>query len=39
VISTGHRVGLDDAVDWVLRCGRGYRLPEPTRLAHQLAGR
>jgi hypothetical protein len=22
----------------VLRCCRGYRLPEPTRLAHQAAG-
>jgi deoxyribonuclease V len=39
VVSTGHRVGLDDAVEWVLRCGRGYRLPEPTRQAHLLAGR
>jgi deoxyribonuclease V len=39
VISTGHRVALDDAVAWVLRCSRGYRLPEPTRLAHLLAGR
>ena len=39
VISTGHRVGLDVAVDWVLRCSRGYRLPEPTRQAHLLAGR
>lgn len=37
VISTGHRVTLDDAVAWVARCGRGYRLPEPTRLAHNLA--
>ncbi|HEV7214553.1 MAG TPA: deoxyribonuclease V [Chloroflexota bacterium] len=39
VISTGHRVGLDDAVEWVLHCSRGYRLPEPTRQAHLLAGR
>jgi deoxyribonuclease V len=39
VISTGHRVSLDDAVSWVLRCCRGYRLPEPTRLADALAGR
>jgi deoxyribonuclease V len=37
VISTGHRVGLDDAVAWVLRCARGYRLPEPTRQAHLAA--
>lgn len=39
VISTGHKVALDVAVDWVLRCSRGYRLPEPTRQAHLLAGR
>ena len=34
-VSVGHRVTLDDAVRWTLRCGRGVRLPEPTRLAHQ----
>ncbi len=34
-ISVGHRINLDCAVDWVLRCARGYRLPEPTRQAHQ----
>ncbi len=39
VISTGHRVSLDEAMAWVIHCGRGYRLPEPTRLAHLLAGR
>lgn len=33
-VSVGHRVGLDTAVRWVLRCGAGYRLPEPTRQAH-----
>lgn len=38
VISTGHRVSLDDAIAWVLRCSRGYRLPEPTRLADAMAG-
>ncbi len=37
-ISTGHRIGLDEAVKWVLACCRGYRLPEPTRLAHLAAG-
>ena len=36
-ISIGHRVSLETAIDLVLRCGRGYRLPEPTRLADQLA--
>jgi len=37
-ISTGHRINLKAAVQWVLNCGCGYRLPEPTRLAHQAAG-
>ncbi|MFP4052564.1 MAG: deoxyribonuclease V [Phycisphaerae bacterium] len=34
-VSVGHRVTLDEAVSWTLRCGRGVRLPEPTRQAHQ----
>lgn len=33
-ISVGHRIGLEQAVDLALSCCRGYRLPEPTRLAH-----
>ena len=36
-VSVGHRVTLDAAVDLVLRCSR-YRLPEPIRAAHRLAG-
>ncbi len=36
-VSIGHRVSLTAAVGLVLDCCRGYRLPEPTRLAH-LAG-
>lgn len=36
-ISIGHRVGLDTAVDYVLRCTTRYRLPETTRAAHRLA--
>ena len=36
-VSVGHRIGLDAAVEWVLRCGRGYRLPEPARLADRAA--
>lgn len=36
-ISTGHRVSLETAVEWVLQATRGYRLPEPTRLAHEAA--
>lgn len=38
-ISPGHRVDLPAAVDLVLACGRGYRLPEPTRRAHLLTNR
>jgi deoxyribonuclease V len=33
-VSPGHRVGLERAVQIVLACGRGYRLPEPVRQAH-----
>lgn len=33
-ISVGHMIDLAPAVQWVLHCCRGYRLPEPTRLAH-----
>jgi deoxyribonuclease V len=36
-VSIGHRVDLAAAVSWVGNCCRGYRLPEPTRLAHQAA--
>lgn len=37
-VSIGHNIRLDTAVDWVLRLTRGYRLPEPTRQAHNVAG-
>jgi len=33
-VSVGHRIDLGSAVALVLRCCRGYRLPEPTRQAH-----
>jgi len=37
-ISIGHKISLADAVKYVLACTkRGNRLPETTRLAHQLA--
>jgi deoxyribonuclease V len=36
-VSIGHRVSLETAIDLTLRCGRGYRLPEPTRLADRAA--
>jgi len=38
-VSVGHRLDLDTAVKIVLDCGQGFRLPEPTRLADQLAGK
>jgi len=34
-ISVGHRCRLEDAIDLTLACATKYRLPEPTRLAHQ----
>jgi deoxyribonuclease V len=36
-ISPGHRVALQTAVEWVMRCTKRYRLPETTRHAHRLA--
>jgi deoxyribonuclease V len=36
-VSIGHRVSLPTAVEYVLRCCRGYRLPEPQRRAHLAA--
>lgn len=37
-ISIGHKIDLATAISYVLRCGGGYRLPEPTRWAHKVAG-
>jgi deoxyribonuclease V len=37
-VSIGHKIDLQTAIHWVLECCRGYRLPEPTRLAHLAAG-
>ncbi len=37
-VSIGHKVDLETAIYWVMNCCRGYRLPEPTRLAHLAAG-
>ncbi|ACJ00073.1 endonuclease V [Rhodospirillum centenum] len=36
-VSTGHRIDEEAAVDWTLRLGGRYRLPEPTRRAHEAA--
>jgi len=37
-VSIGHRIDLDSAISLVLECCRGFRLPQPTRLAHMAAG-
>jgi deoxyribonuclease V len=33
-ISVGNQISLSSSINWVLQCCQGYRLPEPTRLAH-----
>ncbi len=36
-ISPGHRISLESAINYVMRCTTRYRLPETTRHAHKLA--
>jgi len=38
-VSVGHKCLLKDAIKITLACAVKYRLPEPTRLAHQLVGK
>ena len=38
-ISPGHLIDIDTSVQWVLASCKGRRMPEPTRRAHQAAGR
>jgi deoxyribonuclease V len=37
-ISVGHKMALTQALDILLHCHAGYRIPEPTRLADQFVG-
>lgn len=37
IISLGHRISLETSIAYVLACGKGYRLPEPTRQADKLS--
>jgi deoxyribonuclease V len=37
-VSVGHKIELSQALDILLHCHRGYRIPEPTRLADQYVG-
>lgn len=36
-VSIGHKVDLPTAMTWTMRCLKGFRLPEPARLAHLAA--
>jgi deoxyribonuclease V len=36
-VSIGHRIDLVTSMRIVLRCARGFRLPEPIRAAHRFA--
>lgn len=36
-VSPGHRISLPTAIDYVVACARGFKLPEPTRWAHKVA--
>lgn len=38
-VSVGHRISLENAVEWVMACTTRYRLPQTTRAAHALASR
>ena len=37
-VSPGHLIDVQHAMEFVLACAAGYRLPEPTRWAHKVAG-
>jgi deoxyribonuclease V len=38
-VSPGHLIGMEQSLEIVLHCARGYKLPEPTRQAHLLVNR
>jgi len=38
-VSVGHKIDLAQAIEFTLACGKGYRIPEPTRQADILAER
>ncbi len=38
-VSIGHKIDLQTSIKFVLQCTKGYRIPEPTRLAHILVSK
>ena len=38
-VSVGHKIALAESIRWALRACRGFRLPEPTRLADRAVAR
>jgi deoxyribonuclease V len=36
IVSPGHLITMEESISIMLECGRGYRIPEPTRLAHEM---
>jgi deoxyribonuclease V len=38
-VSPGYAVTINDSISMTLNCGKGYRIPEPTRQAHLLVNR
>jgi deoxyribonuclease V len=39
IISPGHKVSVKQSIEIMKTCARGYRIPEPTRLAHELVNK
>jgi len=38
-ISLGHLMGMQNCIDLIQKCTGKYRIPEPTRLAHEIVNR
>ncbi len=38
-VSPGHKITIDESVDWVLKCCAKYRIPEPVRQSHLAVNR
>jgi Deoxyinosine 3''endonuclease (endonuclease V) len=39
IVSPGHLVSMEESLEIIKNCLRGYRLPEPTRRAHELVNK